>query len=378
MSLRELLGRGFDLFLRMLPHAAPTGLQAVGSPGRSSPVLVTGNYTLTVRRLRRALAGRDAWVLSADSQGINIWCAATGGHLTHHDVISAVRTSHLDARVDHRELILPQLAATGVEGKKITEATGWSTKWGPVRAEDLPAFLDRGGHVTREERRVPFPLRDRMEMAVMWGFPILLVGTPIFSFLGGWPVGLAFGIVAGTMVFTLYAAIPWIRVTGRMRWATFAAWALGGFGLGAALLAALGAAASGPLMLVALGSVLAMAVLSVDLAGTTPWYGSYINTFRNVAHIDLVPERCTGSATCVLVCPKDVLVMNGPARKVDIVRPADCIQCGACIVQCPTDALRFRYEDNRVVEAATIRTTRMNMLGRRTVPLDDASARGAR
>ena len=66
------------------------------------------------------------------------------------------------------------------------------------------------------------------------------------------------------------------------------------------------------------------------------------------------------------------------ARKVDIVRPTDCIQCGACIVQCPTDALRFRYADNRVVEATTIRTTRMNMLGRRTVPLDDASAPGAR
>ena len=378
MSLRDLLNRGFDLFLRMLPHAAPTGLHAVGSPGRGSPVLVTGNYTLTVRRLRRALAGRDAWILSADSKGINVWCAATGGHLTHHDVISAIRTSHLDARVDHRELILPQLAATGVEGKKITEATGWATKWGPVRAEDLPAFLDRGGHVTHEERRVPFPLRDRMEMAVMWGFPILLFGTPLFTFLGGWPVGLAFGIVAGTMVFTLYAAIPWIRVTGCIRWATFAAWALGGFGLGAALLAALGAAASGSLVLVALASVLAMAILGIDLAGTTPWYGSYINTFRNVAHIDLVPERCTGSATCVLVCPKDVLAMNGPARKVDIVRPTDCIQCGACIVQCPTDALRFRYADNRVVEATTIRTTRMNMLGRRTVPLDDASAPGAR
>ncbi len=378
MSGRELLGRAFDLLFRMLPHAAPTGLHAIGTPGRNSPVLVTGNYTLTLRRLRQAFAGRDAWILSADSKGINVWCAATGGHLTHHDVISAVRTSHVDTRVDHRELILPQLAATGVEGQRITEATGWTTKWGPVRAEDLPTFLDRGGHVTRDERRVPFPLRDRMEMAVMWGFPILLFGIPIFTFLGGWLVGLVFGVVAATMVFTLYAAIPWIRVTGRLRWATFVAWALGGFGLGVALLAALGAAVFGPLLLVAVGSVVAMGILSLDLAGTTPWYGSYINTFRNVAHIDLVPERCTGSAICVLVCPKDVLAMNGPARKVDIVRPADCIQCGACIVQCPTDALRFRYDDNRIVEATTIRTTRMNMLGRRTVPLDDAAARGER
>jgi hypothetical protein len=41
-------------------------------------------------------------------------------------------------------------------------------------------------------------------------------------------------------------------------------------------------------------------------------------------------------------------------------------------VQCPEDALRFRYDDDRVVEAATIRQTRMNMLGRRTVELPDS------
>ncbi len=378
MTVREILSRGFDLFLRMLPHAAPPGLLAVGSPGRNSPVLVTGNYTLTVRRLRQALAGRDAWILSADSKGVNVWCAATGGHLTHHDVISAIRTAHVDAHVDHRELILPQLAATGVEGKEITEATGWATRWGPVRAEDLPAFLDRGGHVTREARRVPFPMRDRMEMAVMWGFPLLLFAIPISAILAGWVIGLTVGGMIIAMVASLFAAIPWIRVTGGLRWATFAVWALGGFGLGVAVLAALGQAAPGALLFLGVASVIAMAILGIDLAGTTPWYGSYINTFRNEAHIELVPDRCTGSATCVLVCPKDVLEMNGPARKVEIVRAADCIQCGACIVQCPTDALRFRYEDNRVVEAATIRTTRMNLLGRRSVPVDGASARGNR
>jgi hypothetical protein len=41
----------------------------------------------------------------------------------------------------------------------------------------------------------------------------------------------------------------------------------------------------------------------------------------------------------------------------------------ACIVQCPRDALRFRYEDGRIVESAKIRRTRINMEGRRTVQL---------
>ena len=371
MKLRDLPGRGFDLFFRMLAHRGPTGLLAVGTPGPNSPVLVTGNYTLTLRRLRSALAGYDAWILAADSKGINVWCAATGGNLTHHDVISALRTSHLEDRVDHRELILPQLAATGVEGKRITQATGWTTKWGPARVEDLPAFLARGQRVAKEERTMRFPSWERMEMALMWAFPMLVVGLPLFALLGGWLVGLTVGAIIVATVFTLFAALPWLRVTGRVRWITFALWAFGGFALGAGVVGAAGAATPSSLLLVGLGSAIAMGILSIDLAGTTPWYGSYINTFRNEARIDLAADRCNGSAICVLVCPRDVLVMNGPARKVALARPEDCIQCGACIVQCPTDALRFRYDDGRVVEAPTIRATRMNLLGRRKVPVQE-------
>ena len=115
-------------------------------------------------------------------------------------------------------------------------------------------------------------------------------------------------------------------------------------------------------------------MLSVDLAGTTPWYGSYINQFRNPGQVDLVESRCTGAAECVQVCPRDVLQMNGQRRKVEIARPEQCIQCGACVVQCPQDALRFRYQDGAVVEAPTIRRTRMNMVGRRTVPVQEPSA----
>jgi ferredoxin len=66
-----------------------------------------------------------------------------------------------------------------------------------------------------------------------------------------------------------------------------------------------------------------------------------------------------------------VLEMNGRRRKVEIRRLEQCIQCGACIVQCPEDALRFRYRSGEVVEAPTIRRTRMNMLGKRTVTLPD-------
>lgn len=174
------------------------------------------------------------------------------------------------------------------------------------------------------------------------------------------------GIVGG-----IFAALPWLIVTGPKRWLTFGAFAAIGFGVGAGVLAALGSATSAHLWLAAGIAIVATGVLSVDLAGTTPWYGSYINRFHNPALVDLVETRCTGAAECVQVCPRNVLEMNGHRRKVEIKRPEQCIQCGACIVQCPEDALRFRYDDGRIVEAATIRRTRMNMVGQRIVELPE-------
>jgi len=107
-------------------------------------------------------------------------------------------------------------------------------------------------------------------------------------------------------------------------------------------------------------------ILSLDLAGTTPWHPGTLNTFHNQFSIELVPGRCEGVAECVQVCPRNVLRMDGGRRRVVLDAPDACIRCGACIVQCPEDALRFRFSDGRVAEPATVRSTRMNLLGRRT------------
>jgi NAD-dependent dihydropyrimidine dehydrogenase PreA subunit len=354
-----------DTALRMLPHRAPTGLLRIGHPDRESPVLLTGNFTLTVRRLRDELDGVDVWLLCADSKGINVWCAAGGGHLTHHDVIAAIRISGVASRVDHREIVLPQLCATGVERKKVTEATGWSTHWGPARIEDLRAFLARGRHVYRRERFMRFPAWERCEMAAAWAVPMLALSTPLVWWWAGARVATAGSAAVAAMVFGLFLLLPWLRVKGALRWATFAAFGAGGSVTAVALARSLNALSAGQSAWAGAIPLAAMAVVSIDLAGTTPWYASDINSRRNPVRIDLVESRCAGAAECVQVCPRDVLQMTGVRRKVAIARPSQCIECGACIVQCPEDALRFRYEDGRVIEAATVRTTHLNLMGRR-------------
>lgn len=358
-----------DTALRMLPHRTATGLFAIGRPTRRSPVLVTGNFALTVRRLRRTLKGQDCWLLVADSHGINVWCAAGGGHFTHHSVIAAVRTTELGGKVDHRQIILPQLCATGVERRRVTEATGFSARWGPARLEDLPAFLARGARLHPRDRTMRFPLDERLEMGAMWGTPMLAIGVPVLALVAGWATALVTGAVLAAAIGGLFGLLPRLAIRGRRRFLTLAGLFAAASVAGAGGLAAAGAATVGHLTAMTAACLLAMAILSVDLAGTTPWYPSDLDICTTPVEIELVTERCTGAAECVQVCPRDVLKMNGRRRKVEIRRPEQCIRCGACVVQCPEDALRFRGEDGGVVEAATIRSTRMNMLGQRIVPV---------
>jgi len=48
-------------------------------------------------------------------------------------------------------------------------------------------------------------------------------------------------------------------------------------------------------------------------------------------------ELCIGCAMCVDVCPHAVFTMNSRIAKV--VRPENCMECGACRVNCPVGAI---------------------------------------
>jgi 2-polyprenyl-3-methyl-5-hydroxy-6-metoxy-1,4-benzoquinol methylase len=212
VTLRTLLIDLWTLFFRIIPPYPKVrpGLYAVGHPTHDSPVLVTGNFDLTVRRLVRAIDGRlDAWILVADSAGINVWCAAGGGYFTAEKVIAAVKSSHLDDVVNHHALILPQLCANGVDGWRIRKETGWGVHWGPVRAQDIPAYLAEKRKKTDAMRWVRFPLRDRLEMVtVTLGFYALVILVPVFLFWrqSFWPVAASlFGLT-----YFYAVTLPWI------------------------------------------------------------------------------------------------------------------------------------------------------------------------
>ena len=212
VTFRTLLLNLWLLFFRIIPPYPKVrpGLYAVGNPTPDSLVLVTGNFNLTVHRLVKEIDRKvDAWVLVADSAGINVWCAAGGGYFTAEKVIAAVKSSHLKDVVNHHALILPQLCANGVDGWRIRQETGWGVHWGPARAQDIPAYLAGRRKKTDEMRWIKFPLKDRLEMVtVTLGFYALLILLPVFIFWRHlfWPITFS---MLGLSYF--YAAVhPWL------------------------------------------------------------------------------------------------------------------------------------------------------------------------
>jgi SAM-dependent methyltransferase len=212
VTLRNLLLDLWLLFFRIIPPYPKVrpGLYRVGRPDPDSPVLVTGNFDLTVRSLVQALDGKvNVWILVADSAGINVWCAAGGGYFTAEKVIAAVKSSHLNEVVHHHALVLPQLCANGVDGWRIRKETGWGVHWGPARAADVPAYLAGKRKKTDPMRWVRFPLKDRLEMVtVTLGFYGLMILLPVFIFWRHlfWPVTFS---LLGLSYF--YAVVhPWL------------------------------------------------------------------------------------------------------------------------------------------------------------------------
>ena len=212
VTLRILLLDLWLLFFRIMPPypKVRTGLYTVGHPDKDSPVLVTGNFDLTVRRLVSAIDGKvNVWLLVADSAGINVWCAAGGGHFTAEKVIAAVKSSHLNEVVNHHALVLPQLCANGVDGWRIREETGWGVHWGPARADDIPAYLTGKRKKSDEMRWVKYLLKDRLEMVTgTLGFYALLILLPMFFFWRNlfWPTTLS---ILG-MSYFYGIVLPWL------------------------------------------------------------------------------------------------------------------------------------------------------------------------
>jgi hypothetical protein len=170
-----------------MQYTVDPGLYALEEPDEGSPVLVTANYKMSFDSLREALPGRKAWILVLDTKGINVWCAAGKGTFGTEELVRRISASGLKDTVKHRNLILPQLGGPGVSAHLVKKLSGFKAHYGPVMAQDLPAYLDSGMKTTPEMRVKTFPLKERAVLipiefvatlkAALIAVPVMLVIT---------------------------------------------------------------------------------------------------------------------------------------------------------------------------------------------------------
>lgn len=350
----------WGLLFRLFPCPTNVGLRKVGRPNGNSPVLVTCNFELSVKRLTLVLerSSTDAWLLVAQSKGVNVWCAAGGDEFNTRSVVSAVKTSGIGDLVGHRTLMLPPLGAPGICARDVEDQTGWKTRWGPVRAEEIPACLSAGGRRNESMKRVTYNWQERLDTALGSLFTIYMLGALGFLLLGR---GLLVSyLVAGSAAFlTFFLLCPWIPGTrGLIKVvvletllacglvAGWLVWRPELFPLRAELIIAMvmillygtelgGLASTMPSELDPLLARLGIgAVGNVALAGTVRT--ELLNGYRELTYDS---DTCIGCGCCSEVCPQGVWELGEDRRAVPAHLQA-CTACRACLVQCPSGSIQ--------------------------------------
>lgn len=362
MTIKSKLNLFGAYFFRFVGYSVEPELRKLGNPNQDSPVFVTTNFTLTVKRFLKQLKGIDCYLLIAPSNGINVWCGACGGDFTTESVISIIKTSRINELVSHRTLILPQLSAPGIDPLIIKKELGWNIKFGPVYAKDIKNYLQNHYIKTNNQKKVKFTLKKRIEMANIYFFVILMLFSipywilAIFlSFLGILlfldTILLGLIIVFGSLI--ILPSIP--SNLGKLKVLIFG---------------------TGILTLVILFNlfvymnifyliwnlvviIFLTLILAEDFHGITPIYKSDLGekswnkgkrsmkmvfgTFKIQPYgdIKLEREKCIGCKVCLDICPKIVFVFNETDNKVDIMYPKKCINCNACVNRCLANCLKI-------------------------------------
>ena len=158
--------------INRMNYKVEPGLYRIGNPGPDAHVLVTANYKMTFDALRKELTDLDVWVLVLDTKGVNVWCAAGKGTFGTTELLNRLAIVQLEKVVSHKTLILPQLGASGISAHQVQKSSGFKVIYGPVRANDIKAFISSGMKAADEMRTVKFSTYDRLVLT-----PIELVST---------------------------------------------------------------------------------------------------------------------------------------------------------------------------------------------------------
>jgi acetyl-CoA decarbonylase/synthase complex subunit gamma len=124
------------------PIQVTPGLYEIGEPKPESPLLVTTNFSLTYFSVAGEVegAGRPAWLLVADSEGMSVLTAWAAGKFDAEAIAKSVKTTGVADKIGHKKIVLPGAVAT-ISGELEEELPGWEVLVGPREAIGIPSYL---------------------------------------------------------------------------------------------------------------------------------------------------------------------------------------------------------------------------------------------
>jgi len=124
-----------------VPVQVEPGVHVIGEPGPDAPVLVTTNFALSYYSVESEVEGSrvPGYILAIDTEGTSVLTAWAADKLNDQTIAEALAKSDLDAKVDHKKVVLPGLVAVLSAGVK--EESGWDVQVGPKEASGIVTFI---------------------------------------------------------------------------------------------------------------------------------------------------------------------------------------------------------------------------------------------
>ncbi len=363
LSLKNSLKLFLAYFFRWIGFPIEPTLMKIGNPTSESPVFLTCNFVLTVKRVLKEIENIDCYLLIAPSRGINVWCGACGDDFNTDSVLSILKTSGIGDLVSHRTLILPQLSAPGIDPVIIKKKTGWDSKFGPVYAKDIPSFINQNFNKSETQRIVRFSVSQRLEIATLYFFMLILIVSIVF-----WITAIFLPILSPILfldtvlifIITIYGSmliLPSISTgTGKIK-----IWIYEGIIILLIVLFDLFIIFNiFYLVWNIIFSLLITIILAEDFHGLTPIYKSELGAkawmkgnekmrflfgeykLQPYGQINIERDRCIGCKACIDVCPRDLYVFNKNDKKADLRTPGKCVNCNACVKRCLAQCLEIK------------------------------------
>jgi acetyl-CoA decarbonylase/synthase complex subunit gamma len=124
------------------PMAVDQKIYELGATNENSPVLITGNFSLTYFIVSGEIDSSrvPSYLLIKDTEGLSVLTAWAAGKFAADTVATFVKKSGIEEKVKHRKLVIPGYLAT-ISGELEEELPDWEILIGPREASHLPAYL---------------------------------------------------------------------------------------------------------------------------------------------------------------------------------------------------------------------------------------------